>query len=68
MLFESPEYGNIIRVKGFVIDSGSSYQINAIKGEIIVSQISIGEGVVIIIGTKLNEEKITDFMRERGNC
>lgn len=62
-LFASGEYGNIIRVKGFVCDKGGGYQINATKSEILVDATAIGQGVVIVIGTALQEDKIKNIIQ-----
>lgn len=60
-LFSSDEYGNIIRVKGFVNDKGVSYQVNATQYETLVDPIAIGSNMVIVIGTDLNKDKINEF-------
>ncbi len=60
-LFSSNEYGNIIRVKGFVNDKGVSYQVNATQYETLVDPIAIGSNMVIVIGTDLNKDKINEF-------
>ena len=61
-LFTSGEYGNIVRVKGFVCDKEGGCQINATRYEMLIDPIAIGQGVVIVIGTDLNAEKIRSFM------
>lgn len=58
------EYGDIFRVKGFVIDEGGSYQVNATKNGINVEPISIGQGTVIVIGTGLNKKAISELLEE----
>lgn len=61
-LFTGTEYGNVIRMKGFVCDEGGSYQINASQYEQIIAPVSIGQGVMIVIGTELNKAKIDELM------
>lgn len=61
-LFSSEEYGNVIRVKGFVYDDGAGYQINASQYEMLIDRIAIGKGVIIVIGNNLAEDKIKFFM------
>lgn len=63
ILFESEEYGNVVRAKGFVLDNGISYQINASQYELIKEPAMIGQGVMIIIGTDLNTAKINELMK-----
>ena len=61
-LFDSEEFGHIVRVKGFVCDKEGGCQINATRYEMLVDPIAIGQGVMIVIGTELNAEKIRKFM------
>ena len=61
-LFASEEFGHIVRVKGFVCDKQGGCQINATRYEMLVDPIAIGQGVVIVIGTDLQAEKIRKFM------
>ncbi|MBR1852175.1 MAG: GTPase (G3E family) [Lachnospiraceae bacterium] len=61
-LFATEEFGHIVRVKGFVCDRQGGCQINATRYEMLVDPIAIGQGVVIVIGTELNVEKIRKFM------
>jgi len=61
-LFDTPEYGHVIRVKGFVCDRDGGCQINATRYEMLVDPTAIGQGVVIVIGTDLNKERIRELM------
>lgn len=61
-LFSSKEYGNIIRIKGFVCDKGGGYQINASQYELLAEPTAIGQGVLIVIGTELNDAKIDGIL------
>ena len=46
----------------FVCDRQGGCQINATRYEMLVDPIAIGQGVVIVIGTDLQAEKIRKFM------
>ena len=61
-LYSNDEYGNIFRIKGFVIDQGGSYQVNATKNATMVDPISIGQSTAIVIGTNLNKAKILEVL------
>ncbi|MBR1702109.1 MAG: GTPase (G3E family) [Lachnospiraceae bacterium] len=63
-LFASERFGHVVRVKGFVCDKAGGCQINATRYEMLVDPIAIGQGVLIVIGTKLNAEQIRTFMTE----
>jgi len=60
----SGEYGDVFRVKGFVIDEGGSYQVNATRNGITVEPISIGQGTVIVIGTSLDKKAIAELLEK----
>lgn len=64
-LFQNEEYGKIIRIKGFVVDEGGSYQVNASQYEVLIDPIAIGQGVMIVIGTDLDEPKIRSVMEQK---
>lgn len=57
-LFESSEYGHIIRVKGFVLENDAVYQINASAYELTIEPIATGQSAMIVIGRDLDEEKL----------
>ena len=61
-LFSNEEYGNIFRIKGFVIDQGGSYQVNATRNATMVDPISIGQSTAIVIGTNLNKAGILEVL------
>lgn len=63
-LFGDARYGNILRIKGFVIEDGVSYQINATRYEVMAQPIAIGQKTMIVIGTGLNEELIRQLIGE----
>lgn len=60
-LFADASYGDILRVKGFINEAGTNYQINATPTNIEVTK-SPGQNVAIVIGRKLNEAKIKGLM------
>ena len=57
-LFENSEYGNVLRVKGFLVDGKESYQINATRTKINVETKTTGLTSLIVIGTDLDHERI----------
>lgn len=63
ILFASSDYGNVTRVKGFVLDNGINYQISATTTGNSIEPASIGSSVLIIIGYNLNEAAIKELMQ-----
>ena len=61
-LFENTEYGHINRVKGFFQTEESWYQVNATVKETRIDPVPQGHGAIIVIGSRLNEEKISILM------
>ncbi|MCR5153718.1 MAG: GTP-binding protein [Lachnospiraceae bacterium] len=61
-LFEEKTYGNIFRVKGFVLSDGACYEINATKEKVETRKAS-GRQILIIIGTELNQEAIDTLIK-----
>ena len=61
-MFVNPEFGKVLRVKGFVIENGESYQVNATQYELLAQPIAIGRNTVIVIGSDLNERLIREFI------
>lgn len=57
-LFASHEYGNILRVKGFVCDGGQWYCVNAEKNLLKIEPIAAGKDTLIVIGENTDETKI----------
>ena len=56
------EFGDIFRIKGFVKENGSWYEINATKEETSINVIKEGQEVIIVIGEKLNKDKIKELI------
>jgi len=57
-LLSNNEYGNIFRIKGFACDQGVNYEIQATNYETVITETAKGQGVLIVIGSKINEDKI----------
>lgn len=66
LLFSDERYGNVLRVKGFVIEDGVSYQVNATQYELMTQPIAIGQKTLIVIGTGLNEGLIKELINNAG--
>lgn len=66
-LLTGEEYGNIIRVKGFVREEETCYQINASQYEMQVDVSNADQRVVIVIGTALQKDRINELMGMTGN-
>lgn len=63
-LFEKPEYGNVMRVKGFAGEADDGwYSVNANCNGIETQKISVGQDVVIVIGEHLEKEKIEKLLK-----
>lgn len=63
ILMNNSEYGDIFRIKGFFLENGKWYQINATKQDITLEEITLGQEVIIIIGEHLNKEAIETVMK-----
>ena len=61
-LFRDAGYGRILRVKGFFREGGRWYQCNATAQEIRVEEVPENRAAITVIGTGLNEEKISILM------
>ena len=61
-LMTDSSYGDILRAKGFFKEKDIWYQFNATKNEFELTQMPVGQQVFIVIGEKLNESKIKEFM------
>mgnify|MGYP000049005046 FL=1 len=51
-----------MRIKGFLQDGENWLELNATQHEISLKPIGAGQDVLIIIGEKLNEEKIRYYL------
>lgn len=61
-IFEDPACGGVLRIKGFLQDGENWLELNATLHEISLKPIGAGQDVLIIIGEKLNEEKIRYYL------
>ena len=61
-IFEDPACGEVLRIKGFLQDGENWMELNATQHEISLKPIGAGQDVLIIIGEKLNEEKIRYYL------
>lgn len=62
LLMSDKQYGDIFRVKGFYKDEEKWHQVNATKKEILITDITVGQEVMIVIGEHLNEDNIKRLM------
>lgn len=61
-IFADPACGGVLRIKGFLQDGENWLELNATQHEISLKSIGAGQDVLIIIGEKLNEEKIRYYL------
>lgn len=61
-LFDSKVCGGVFRVKGFVKQNDGWLELNAARDGISLTPIDNGQDIVIVIGEKLNKEKITEIL------
>lgn len=65
-IMNCPECGNVFRIKGFLKDAdGKWLQLNATHDQTQLEHIKTGQEVLIVIGEKLNEEKIKKLIYEQ---
>lgn len=57
-LFKDKTYGDVFRIKGFFMEDNIWYQVNATSKESVITPISDGQQVLIVIGENLNESLI----------
>ena len=61
-IFADPACGGVLRVKGFLQDGKNWLELNATQHETTLKPIGVGQDVLIVIGEKLNEEKIRYYL------
>lgn len=61
-IFEDLACGGVLRIKGFLQDGENWLELNATQHGISLKPIGAGQDVLIIIGEKLNEEKIRYYL------
>lgn len=62
VLFKDNSYGNILRIKGFIIEKGNWMKINITKNETEISNIDDGQDIVIVIGENIKSKEIKDLL------
>lgn len=62
-IFEDPDCGEVFRIKGFLQDKEKWFELNATHHDTTLKLIEAGQDVLIVIGEKLNEEKIRDYLK-----
>lgn len=62
-IFEDPACGGVFRIKGFLQDKEKWFELNATHHETTLKPIEAGQDVLIVIGEKLNEEKIRYYLK-----
>ena len=65
-LFEDPDCGNIMRIKGFIkinpdSDVSGWLEVNATKTEVLIRPIPVGQELFIVIGENLDKERIGSY-------
>ena len=60
-IFKDNSVGNVIRVKGFVKDGDEWCELNATAQGVNINRFKQGQNVVIVIGEKLNVERINEY-------
>lgn len=64
-IFNDKECGNIFRIKGFMQTKSDQWiELNATHQNITIQSIKKGQEIFIVIGEKLNKEKITTNLRD----
>ena len=63
-LFNSVEFGKIIRIKGFIQEENQWYEFNMTANEMNKNKLDNGQDVVIVIGENLNEALIKSLFGE----
>ena len=61
-LIESEKCGHIFRIKGFMPENNTWYEINATREQTTVTKIMDGQEVIIVIGEELNEAEISNLL------
>ena len=62
-VFEDPEHGEILRIKGFMRDPGKNwYEVNCTRHDFQIRPVTIRRGLAVVIGQKLNEAKLKETL------
>ena len=66
LLFTEDRFGNVKRIKGFIFDHGKNLELNATPQELHITDSSVGQNSLVIIGMHLQHEAIKKFF-EKGS-
>lgn len=62
-IFGDPLCGDVFRIKGFLKEKDTWFELNATHRELTLKPIEAGQDVIIIIGENLNEEIIRSYLK-----
>ena len=62
-IFNDPEVGRVMRIKGFVCENQQWYEVNATADDLNIEAIHDGQEVIIVIGEQLDEEKLGHYLK-----
>lgn len=60
-IFNDHECGKVFRIKGFINENDTWYELNATKQEITLQPISIGQEIIIVIGEQLQKDNLAKY-------
>lgn len=62
-LMSDETFGHILRVKGFFLEDGVWYQVNATRQELDICKCGVGQEVFIVIGERINDKKVDELIK-----
>ena len=62
-LLATDDHGKVVRLKGFFLEDGQWYRVNATRRETELEPMPVGQQVLIVIGENLKEEKIREIVK-----
>ena len=65
-LFSDSTYGEIVRIKGFIEDNGTMYQVNATRHKTLQEPLDFHQKVLIVIGKHLDRHAIQALIDTKG--
>ncbi len=60
-LLSEPSFGDVFRVKGFILENGKWHELNATHKAMTLKPIENGQEIIIVIGENLAKDKIHQF-------
>lgn len=63
-IFDDPDCGKVLRIKGYLEEEGCWYELNADKSSLNTSPAELGQDVLIVIGEELNQSAIDGYFKE----